>query len=283
MILYEQMLTENECFLRSKMMVPAGVMVHSTGANNPKLSRYVPGNDEIGRNTAGTHWNVCHPGGKNVGPHTYQDRNHSGRCDVCGGRQVCVHAFIGKRGNGSVAAVQTLPWNIQGWHAGGSANRNYISFEICEDGLDDPAYFAQAYRQAVELTAMLCTRYDLDPFKDGVVICHSEGHQRGLASNHADVMHWFPRFGKSMDDFRADTAKEMEEDDMITQEQFDAMMDNWLKRREEEGVSSWARSILSRAVADGITDGTRPRSFATREECAVMICNGTKEKKGEIS
>jgi cell division septation protein DedD len=40
-----------------------------------------------------------------------------------------------------------------------------------------------------------------------VVICHSEGYKRGIASNHGDVMHWFPKHGKSMDTFRADVAK----------------------------------------------------------------------------
>jgi hypothetical protein len=38
---------------------------------------------------------------------------------------------------------------------------------------------------------MLCEAYGLDPLEDGVVICHSEGHKRGIASNHADVLHWF--------------------------------------------------------------------------------------------
>ena len=56
---------------------------------------------------------------------------------------------------------------------------------------------------------MLCKQYGLDPLADGVVICHQEGYRRGIASNHGDVLHWFPRFGKSMDDFRADVAAEL--------------------------------------------------------------------------
>ena len=130
-----------------------------------------------------------------------------------GGVYRCVHAFIGKVQDGSVATVQTLPWNRRGWHSGtgkkGSANNTHISFEICEDGLTDASYFNAVYREAVELTAMLCDKYDLDPLKDGVVICHKEGNQRGIASNHADVLHWFPKHGKSMDDFRADVKKAM--------------------------------------------------------------------------
>ena len=35
------------------------------------------------------------------------------------------------------------------------------------------------------------------------ILCHAEGYRAGIASNHADVEHWFPRHGKTMDDFRA--------------------------------------------------------------------------------
>ena len=40
------------------------------------------------------------------------------------------------------------------------------------------------------LTAHLCETYGLDPMTD--VLDHSEGHAMGIASNHADVGHWFP-------------------------------------------------------------------------------------------
>ena len=46
-------------------------------------------------------------------------------------------------------------------------------------------------------------RFQVVP-QDKVCICHSEGYKRGIASNHGDVMHWFPKHGKSMDTFRAD-------------------------------------------------------------------------------
>ena len=39
------------------------------------------------------------------------------------------------------------------------------------------------------------------------IICHSEGYKLGIASNHSDVMHWFPKHGKSMDAFRAEVGK----------------------------------------------------------------------------
>ena len=35
------------------------------------------------------------------------------------------------------------------------------------------------------------------------ILCHSEGYAKGIASNHADVMHWWPYHSKTMDIFRA--------------------------------------------------------------------------------
>ena len=183
MNLRKQLLTKNDCYKSGRKITPKGVMIHSTGANNPNVKRYVPGDDVIGKNTYNNHW----------------DRS---------GLEKCVHAFIGKFANGSVGTVQTLPWDYRGWHCGkgtkGSGNDTHISFEICEDGLTNATYFNAVYKEAVELTAMLCKQYNLDPTKDGVVICHSEGNKQGIASSHSDVMHWFPKHGKSMDTFRAD-------------------------------------------------------------------------------
>ena len=199
MRLIKCMLTANDCYKAGRTITPKGVMVHSTGANNPLVARYVQPVEgqkdeaqlkaEIGGNRNANDWN--NPG-----------------------LDVCTHAFVGRLADGGVGTVQTLPWNHRGWHAGtgtsgGSANNTHIAFEICEDDLTDEGYFRKVYQEAVELTAMLCKTYNLNPLADGVVICHSEGYQRGVASNHADVMHWFPKFGKSMDTFRSDVSKAM--------------------------------------------------------------------------
>ena len=175
-------LTNNDCYKAGKKISVKGIMVHSTGANNPWLKRYLPDDGKIGKNQYGNHWNTARPGG----------------------RQVCVHAFIGKLADGSVATYQTLPWNHRGWHAGGSANNTHIGFEICEDGLSDRTYFEKVYKEATELCAYLCKEYGITE-KD--VICHCEGYKKGIASNHGDVMHWFTKHGKSMDTFRADVKK----------------------------------------------------------------------------
>lgn len=180
MNLHKLILTENACYKAGRKITAKGIMVHSTGANNPWLKRYVgPDDGKLGKNHYNNHWNTYHPGG----------------------REVCVHGFIGKLADGSVATYQTLPWDYRGWHAGGSANDTHIGFEICEDGLSDATYFKKVYQEAVELCAYLCKQYSLT---EQNIICHSEGYKKGIASNHSDVMHWFPKHGKSMDTFRAD-------------------------------------------------------------------------------
>ena len=147
-----------------------GIMIHSTGANNPNLRRYVgPDDGLLGINQHNNHWNIEHPDGRNIGAHPFV-AGSNGRCATCGGR----------------------------------ANDTHVSFEICEDGLSDRDYFDKVYQEAVDLCVHLCRMFKLDPMGDGVIIDHAEGHRRGIAGNHSDVGHWFPRHGKNMNTFRND-------------------------------------------------------------------------------
>ncbi len=247
MNLHKRILTHNDCYRKGRHIKPRGVMVHSTGSNNPYIGRYV---DAPGLNPSSRHWNQSGVG-------------------------ACVHAFIGKRPDGSVATYKTLPWDCRGWHCAGSGNNTHISFEICEDGLSDPGYFRAVYREAVELTAYLCGLYDLDPLEDGVVICHSEGNKRGIASNHADVMHWFPQYGKSMDTFRKDVAEEMKG---FTQKDFDHMMDDYLTRRLDLPESPWGSKARKWVKEKGVLSGDNQgrmmwQGLVTREQLAAALYN----------
>lgn len=220
MNLRKQYLKNNDCYKAGRKIKPKGIMVHSTGANNPNVSRYVPGWDKPGLNK-------------------------------------CVHAFIGKLEDGSIGTVQTLPWDHRGWHCGSSGNNTHIGFEICEDGLEDASYFKAVYREAVELTAMLCEKYDLDPHK--AVICHAEGYQRGIASNHADVLHWFPRHGKTMDDFRKDVAAEMGGEQTVT-------IDLPILKKGSKGAS--VRSLQQLLTAKGYDTKGIDGSFGANTDAA---------------
>lgn len=242
MNLRQLFLTNNNCYKAGKKIKPQGIMVHSTGANNPWLKRYVgPDDGLLGPNPNNNHWNTPTPGG----------------------RSVCVHAFIGKLKDGSIATYQTLPWDMVGWHSGsgslGSAknanNNGYIGFEICEDDLTDASYFNKVYTEAVELCAYLCKTFNIKPEKPWL-ICHSEGHQLGIASNHSDVMHWFPRHGKTMDDFRAEVKNLLKGGAAVS---------------EKNVPSNWAKEAWEWAIKEGITDGTNPQGAITREQVVTML------------
>lgn len=200
--------TQSNCYKQTTKIKPLGVLWHSTGANNPELRRYVQPSDA--KPAADTYnkakWLEV------LGTNRYNnDWNH-----IKG--DVMVNAAIGKFANGTVAAVQTLPWDYRPWGVGsgskGSCNDGWIQFEIAEDGLTDKTYFEKVYKEGCELTAYLCKLYNLDPkgtvnykgVKIPVILCHCEAHDYGFGSGHADVMHWFKKHGKTMADVRNDVA-----------------------------------------------------------------------------
>ena len=166
---------------------PAGIIIHSTGANNPNLKRYVNAPEICGEN-----------------PY----KNYFDRADS----DVCPHAVIGLDKSGDVRAAKLLPWNICCWGCGsgskGSYNYSpaYIQIEIAEDALNDRAYFDKAFGLAADLCKRLMKNYPT--IKPENIISHHEAHLRGYASNHADCDHWLKKFGKNMDWFRAMVAPE---------------------------------------------------------------------------
>ena len=197
-ITFEAYAKNNLCYKAAKNMPngsPAGIIIHSTGCNNPNLWRYVDSPEICGKNLYGTHWNVPMPIGGNGKP-----------------TKICCHAFIGKDKNGAVRAAKILPWTICCWNCGdgtkGSYNYSpaYIQIEICEDALNDRTYFEEAFGLAAELCKRLMKNYPT--IKPENIISHHEAHLRGYASNHADCDHWLRKFGRDMDWFRAQVSGE---------------------------------------------------------------------------
>lgn len=177
--------TKNNCYKKAQKMTPKGIVVHSTGANNPNLKRYVDAPDEVGVNQYGNHWN---------NPVSVMKRS------------VCVHSFIGYDKNKKVRVANILPYNYCCWGVGsgskGSYNYNpaYIQFEMCEDGLTDKTYFTAVRDVAIEYCAYLCKEFNL-PVEN--IVSHKEAHALGYGSNHGDPDNWWSKHGYTMDMFRA--------------------------------------------------------------------------------
>lgn len=247
------MQTNSTCYKGTTQGTPVGVLWHSTGSNNPWISRYVqPGADDpnyaalinkIGKNKYNNDWN---------------------HIDIRAG----LNAWIGKLADGTVATVQTMPWNYRPWGCGsgpkGSCNGRtggpfWIQFECCESDLADKTYFNAIYKEACELTAYLFKQYKLDPYGsvsyNGVtvptILCHADSCALGLGSNHGDVLHWFRKHGKTMDDVRKDVAALMkaqapaQPSTSATPQQLYRIRKSWADIASQNG----AFSVLESAIA----------------------------------
>lgn len=113
------MQTNSACYKGTTTMNIVGILWHSTGSNNPNLKRYIQPLETdnnykemialLGKNKYNNDWN-----------HIY--------------REVGLNAWIGKLADGTVSAIQTMPWHYRPWGCGkgkyGSCNDGWIQFEI---------------------------------------------------------------------------------------------------------------------------------------------------------
>ena len=236
MKLVESIMTQNPCYMAGRKITVKGLMLHSVGCPQPSASVFI----------------------KNWNKSTYNN--------------ACVHGFIDAN-DGTV--YQTLPWDHRGWHGGGSSNNTHIGVEMCEPACikyvsgatftcsDKPKAIAaveRTYKAAVELFAMLCEKYGLDPLADGVIVSHKEGYARGIATNHGDPEHLWTQLGMgySMDSFRKAVKAKMDE------------------KKLDNVPSAWSKDAVSWAVENKLMEGSTNgdlmlRSPITREQFCVML------------
>ena len=200
------MQTQSTCYRQAQKMTIKGILWHSTGANNPNIKRYVQPSEIRPKEDSYSRDKWLQVMGKNIYKNDWNHIDH----------KAGVNAWSGKLADGTVAAVQTMPWDYRPWGCGsskkGSCNDGWIQLEICETALDDKQYFNKVYKEACEITAYLCELYKLDPngtvlynnVKVPVILCHQDSYKLGLGSNHKDVYHWFSKHGKDMTTVRTD-------------------------------------------------------------------------------
>ena len=208
---------KNKCYQAATPLTPHGIMLHSIGCPQPNAS------------VMAQNFNQYRPNGQSV----------------------CVHAFVQRDGT----VYQTLPWTVQAWHCGGSANSTHIGVEMTEPSAgmtrsEAAEQIAGTYRTVVELFAELCKQYELDPAQDGVIIGHAEGHRRGVASNHADPELLWRTYdmGYTMDGFRRDVAEAMAKEDreeVPDMPRYDSVAE----------MPQWARADAQRLIDRGVLSG----------------------------
>ena len=222
MQIIEAFAVKNKCYQVATPLTPRGIMLHSVGCAQPSAAVFARS------------FNQYQPGGASV----------------------CVHAFV--QADGTV--YQTLPWEMRGWHCGGSANGTHIGVEMTEPGAgtacaEAAAQITGTYRTAVELFARLCGVYGLDPLADGVIIGHAEGHRRGVASNHADPEYLWRQYGMgfTMDGFRRDVAAALAAKNTVEED------DDMIRYNSIDDVPGWAqdtvRALMDAGALGGVDGG----------------------------
>ena len=245
MKIIEAFAVKNKCYQAGAPLTPRGIMLHSVGTPQPSAAVFARS------------FNQYQPGG------------------VSG----CVHAFA--QADGTV--YQTLPWEMRGWHCGGSANSTHIGVEMTEPSAgmtyaEAAEQIAGTYHTAVELFAELCKQYELDPAQDGVIIGHAEGHRRGVASNHADPDYLWGAYsmGYTMDGFRRDVAEAMKNgarEEALDMPRYDSVAE----------MPQWARADAQRLIDRGALQGNTDGKLDVSEDMirTMIVCQRMLDEQKE--
>ncbi len=245
MKIIEAFAVKNKCYQAGAPLTPRGIMLHSVGTPQPSAAVFARS------------FNQYQPGGVSV----------------------CVHAFA--QADGTV--YQTLPWEMRGWHCGGSANSTHIGVEMTEPSTgmtyaEAAEQIAGTYHTAVELFAELCKQYELDPAQDGVIIGHAEGHRRGVASNHADPDYLWGAYsmGYTMDGFRRDVAEAMKNgarEEALDMPRYDSVAE----------MPQWARADAQRLIDRGALQGNTDGKLDVSEDMirTMIVCQRMLDEQKE--
>lgn len=135
----------------------------------------------------------------------------------------------------------------------------------------------------------------LEMLKEGYYIIACMGNGLWTSSGHFIVMWWQDdkvrildpastkdsRVNGDIETFRSqvkyywwvDAREYNEEDEDMTDEKFDELMQRWLARQDSLPADDWAKQHIDQAVRLGITDGSAPKGLAKREEVITMVKN----------
>lgn len=120
------------------------------------------------------------------------------------------------------------------------------------------------------MTAYLCKLYNLDPqgtvtysgVRVPVILCHQDSYQLGLGSNHGDVLHWLPKYGKSMQTVRDDVSALLvgantnkEEDDDMDVARFKELWGEMRKELQDNDSSKYSEEARAWATSTGLIAG----------------------------
>lgn len=263
--------TNNGAYKAKRYINPAGSVNHSVGCAQPKADVFV----------------------RNMGK------------DGCGWG---VNAILGDFHQGDGRIIITLFWDPDNkkvsrpWGCGagskGSWNNSRIQWEVCEpaghtyaggtmlnyDVAKNQPYFDRMWKMLVAWNVYCCVKFGYDPT---YIADHSESYKAGMGSNHADMMQWLPKHGKSMDALRAEVTAIMDASDPAPTPvppvdeawlAWCSYMTRYRSERQDNDAGAWSAAARQWCVEKGIFAGYGSKEFngawedfLTREQAAALL------------
>lgn len=198
-----------------------------------------------------------------------------------------VTAILGDfhKGPGRIILALPLKPTRRNWGVGsgskGSFNNSHVQWEVCEpsghtyaggtmigyDAEKNAEYFARMWSLLVKWNVYIALELGLSA-ED---ICdHAESHRAGMGSNHADLGHWLPKHGKSMNDLRAEVAailNDTEEEIDMSAEELKALIRETVKEvldeenpvyKDLKDVPPYWRAAAAAMLDAGVVNGGTP-------------------------
>lgn len=178
------------------------------------------------------------------------------------GNEVSFHDAVDEK-----EIVRGIPHTRNAWASGdghGDGNMHGIHIEICRSMSEDLGLFAQAERNAAEYIASILRdhAWGIDRVKK---------HQDfdGKYCPHRTLEWGWKRFLNLVQSYlNEDVVKEEEE---VTYEQWLDFYHRYERERAESPTADWAKEGWDNVCKAKLFDGTRPNSYATRQEIAVVL------------
>lgn len=182
------------------------------------------------------------------------------------------HYYLDDKGIIQVIGDSLVAWSIgDTWgyknnpnRVKGAFNHNSISIELCINSDIDKA---KAYKNLVELTKNLMAKFNIPHDR---VIRHFDATGKNCPGS------WSSGNWSKWWQFKEDIKKPIE---WIIDLSKDSVFGN---TEVKEKVVDQMQDEFKRAIEVGITDGSRPKDPATREEAACMVLRGLRLAKGEV-
>lgn len=178
-------------------------------------------------------------------------------------RNASAHGFVDWK-----EYIQTIPYDEVAWHAGYTANYQYIGIEMCH--ATNKADFEKVWNNTIEIVVEIMNRYG---FSVNDVTTHDEVSRRWGETDHTDPTGYFKKFGKTFDDFKRDlnaringglTMTQYEELKNIISKQEKEIaalkakldkVDTYIYNYIDDNMPKWAKPTIKKLVDKGVLVG----------------------------